>query len=273
VTDAEPAVAAGVALACARNHAAERQVVWRHRDTVSAGVSSCHRHVPLNRFGTTIDQYGERMITSQAVAATRRAALGFKVHIGWAAVVAVGGPVDAPEVLAKTRIDLATSFDEGAVFHVGQALPTEEARALVRDAEVRFAGRARAELASFTRRLDKQVVAAGMVAAPAKSLPPLETILRSHALVHAAEGELYRRVFTEAGVAIGAKPKRVPGDILGKNAAAALGVTQARLAARLAAMGKASGKPWAADQKQATLVAWLLLATAGKLSFPEAESR
>jgi hypothetical protein len=63
------------------------------------------------------------------VAAKVRATLGFTVHIGRAAVVAVGGPTEAPEILAKTRIDVASTFDEGAVYHVGQTLPIERARA------------------------------------------------------------------------------------------------------------------------------------------------
>ena len=33
--------------------------------------------------------------------------------------------------------------------------------------------------------------------------------------------------------------------------------------ARLAAVGKASRRPWAEEQKQATLAAWLALASAG----------
>jgi hypothetical protein len=101
-----------------------------------------------------------------------------------------------------------------------------------------------------------------MVAAAAKPLPPLAAILKSHSLVHAAEGELYRRVFSEAGAALGARPTRVPANAFARRAAAALGLTPAKLAARLAAMGKASGKPWAADLKQAALAAWLALATA-----------
>ena len=196
------------------------------------------------------------------MASDRRAALGFRVHTGRAAVVAVGGPVDAPEILAKGRIDVAVTFDEGAVFHVGQDLPIEEARALVRGAETRFADRARAELAAFVGRLNVPVVAAGMAAASAKLLPPLESILKSHALVHAAEGELYRGIFAAASAAIGALPTRVPADALGRSIAAKLGVTAARITARLAEMGKASGRPWAADQKQAALAAWFALASA-----------
>jgi hypothetical protein len=196
------------------------------------------------------------------VGAKRRAALGFKVRTGRAIVVAVGGPIDSPEVLGKVRVDVAFSFDEGAVFHVGQELPVEKARVFVRDAESRFTERARAELAAFTARLDAKVVGASMVAAAAKPLPPLEAILRSHPLVHAAEGELYRRIFSEAGAALGFRPTRVSPDALSKSAATASGLTPAKLATRLAVMGKASGKPWAADQKQAALAAWIALVNA-----------
>lgn len=196
------------------------------------------------------------------MAAKRRAALGFKVRTGRATVVAVSGAIDAPEVLAKERIDLALTFDEGAVYHVAQERPIDEARAFLRDAEIGFAERARKELAALAARLDVKVVAAGMAAPAAKRLPPLETILKSHPLVHAAEGELYRRVFSEAGAALGAQPTRVPEEALAERAAAALGLTPAKLAERLAALGRASGRPWAADHKHAALVAWLALATA-----------
>jgi hypothetical protein len=176
-------------------------------------------------------------------------------------VVAVGGPLASPKILAKTRIDVAFTFDEGAVFHVGQEMPIEEARAFIRDAELRFTERARAELAAFTGRLGANVVAAGLVAGAPKTLPPLEAILKSHPLVHAAEGELYRRVFCEAGASLGMRPTRTPKEALVPKAAAALGLTPAKVATHLATMGKASGKPWAADQKQAALVAWLALGT------------
>jgi hypothetical protein len=143
---------------------------------------------------------------------------------------------------------------------MGQELALEEARAFAADSERRFGTRARDALVAFAAGLDVPIAGAGMVAAPAKSLPPLEKILKSHAMVHAAEGELYRRVFAEASAALGAPPARVPAAALAHRAAAAAGLSPAKLAAHLAAMGKASGKPWAADQKQAALVAWLALA-------------
>jgi len=194
------------------------------------------------------------------VAAKTRAALGLSVHTGRAVVVAVGGPAAAPEILGKGALQVATTFEEGAVFHIGQELPLDEARALIRDSEVRFAERARVLLAAFVAQLGARLVAAALVAAPPKALPPIESILKAHPLVHAAEGELYRRVFSAAAASLGAAPVRVPADALAGRAAAAAGLTPAKLTALLAAIGKASGKPWAADQKQATLAAWIALA-------------
>lgn len=192
----------------------------------------------------------------------QRAALGLKVRTGRAIVVAVGGTVDAPEILAKTRIDVATTFEEGAVFHMAQQLDVKAARAYVDNAEARFIADARAQLTSIVAGLDARVVAVALVAPPRKRLPPFESILKAHPLLHAAEGELYRRVFAQAAVPTGPEPARVPAEELAARTAKALGLTQALLDSRLSALGKASGKPWAADQKQATLVAWLALATA-----------
>jgi hypothetical protein len=100
------------------------------------------------------------------------------------------------------------------------------------------------------------------MAAPAeKKLPPFEKILLAHPLLHAAEGELYRRVFVEATAAVAARPARTPADALVAHIAKAIDRTPANVVTRLAVMGKASGKPWAADQKNAALAAWLALAT------------
>jgi hypothetical protein len=188
--------------------------------------------------------------------AAKRVALGLKVRTGRAVVVAVAGPVESPEILAKTRIQVAFTFDEGAVFHVAQNYPPEKARALVREREALFNERAFGELRAFTARPDFKVVAAGMAAPPIKRLPPFDSILKAHPLLHAAEGEFYRRVFADACAKLRAKPSRTPVDELTRSLSEGLGLKPAALVKRLDAMGKASGRPWAADQKEATLAAW-----------------
>jgi len=190
-------------------------------------------------------------------------ALGIKSHIGWAAVVGLAGPVASAEVVAKRRVDMATTFDEGAVYHKSQELPLDRAEALIRSSEEKFGRTARealADLAAELRRAGCEPVASGLVSGDGKALPPLASILRSHALVHAAEGELYRRVLRDACTACAIPALAIPAKEMEARAAAALGIARAGLPARLAALGKASGKPWARDQKDAALAAWIALA-------------
>lgn len=194
--------------------------------------------------------------------AKRRAALGIRARTGRAIVVALGGAVEAPEILGKTRIDVAVTFEEGAVFHMGQEMEIEAARAFILESEGRFTTRARADLGAFVRDLGAKIVGARLVAADEKPLPAIEKVLKVHPLVHAAEAELYRRVFTQAAAAVGPRPARVAEDLLGERAAAGAELTPAKLNAHLAALGKTSGKPWAAEQKQAALAAWIALANA-----------
>ena len=196
---------------------------------------------------------------------TRRAALGFSPHTGWAAVVAISGPRDAPSVVAKRRIDLAATFDTGAVYHVGQALPLARAEAFVRSSEQTFVAAARASIGALAAELrDRglQPIAGAVPLSAANPLPPLEAILRSHALVHAAEGELYRRVLARASEACGVPTALVPAKDLLALAARAAGIPENRIVSILAVIGKASGKPWTRDQKMAALAAWFALAGA-----------
>jgi hypothetical protein len=193
----------------------------------------------------------------------RRAALGFRSHTGWAAVVALSGPSDAPSVVAKRRVDLATTFEAGAVYHVSQGLPVAKADALLRSSERAFTAAAGASIAALEaelRDLGLEPIGSAVVAGGAKPLPALEAILKSHALVHAAEGELYRRVLVRASEACAIPAAFVSADDLDARVAGAAGIPERRVVSWLAEIGKASGKPWARDQKEAALAAWYALA-------------
>src|SRR5262245_32395189 len=102
--------------------------------------------------------------------AIRRAALGCPGRTRRAGGRGVGGAIAAPEVLSKAQIAVASTFEEGAVFHVAQELPIEEARGFVSGSEARFVELARTALVAFTGKLGARVVAAGMAAPTAKAL-------------------------------------------------------------------------------------------------------
>lgn len=193
-----------------------------------------------------------------------RTALGFSPHIGWAAVVAVAGrPRAGPRVVAKARMDLATTFETGAVYHAAQGRSLGEAEALVRSSEETFLALACDQIAALAAALGAQGLApaaAVVLAGSGRPLPPLEQLLRSHALVHAAEGALYRRVLERACDACGIPAEPTPATDLAARVAAAAQVGEAEVRATLARLGKATGRPWGRDQKDAALAGWLALA-------------
>jgi len=74
---------------------------------------------------------------------------------------------------------------------------------------------------------------------------------------HALEG----LPLAQACQAVGLRVARIPQRELSSRAVAALCQSPQQLTARLKALGSGMGSPWGADQKDAALLAWLLLAT------------
>jgi hypothetical protein len=66
----------------------------------------------------------------------KRAGVGFREHTGWAAMVALGGGVTAPVVLARNRYELSEGDLPRAVYHAARQLDLENAGRLVRQVEV-----------------------------------------------------------------------------------------------------------------------------------------
>jgi len=196
--------------------------------------------------------------------AKRPAALGSKAHTGWAVVVALAGPRGDPEIVAKRRIEMAATFDDAAIYHAARELSFSRAEAFVRASEEAFERAARAAISALAAELGAagfELVASAVASGNGKPLPPLEAILRSHALVHAAEGELFRRVLAKASESCRIPSAFVPARELTSRAVQAVGIPEAQLAMRLASLGKASGRPWTKDHKESALAAWIALAS------------
>ncbi len=195
------------------------------------------------------------------------AALGLRAHTGWAAAVVLAGPVDDPRLVLRRRLTLvAGRLPEAAQpYHAASERPDDLAAAAALIARTERAATDRAAsalraLVEATTAAGARVAAAGVVLGGGRPLPPLAAVLRSHAAVHAAEGELYRRVLVEACAACDLPSRGVPGRDLYAHAAAALDRDEEELRARLAALGRAAGPPWARDEKECALAAWVALA-------------
>jgi hypothetical protein len=194
------------------------------------------------------------------------AAIGWRAHSGWAALVAVAGPLAAPVVVERRRVELVERTAPGAAqpYHAARDLPPAEAERFVgrcRDASLSLARQATAATAEALRRGGFRLAACGLLQSSARPLPAFAAVLASHALVHTAEGELFRDVLAVAAGEHGLAVLRVKEREILDRCAAGLGVAAGDLERRLAELGRALGPPWRQDEKLATLVAWLALSS------------
>ncbi len=196
---------------------------------------------------------------------TDTSAFGLRVHSGWAALVAVAGPLAAPTVLDRRRIELVDRTSPGGVqpFHAARVLPLEDARRLVErslESATRLAGSALAAAARAVRDQRHQALACCILDSSARPLPELAAVLASHPLVHTAEGELFRQALAAAAAAAGLPVLRVRERQLLDRCAVTLGIAARGLEDHLAVLGRRLGPPWRQDEKLATLAACLALA-------------
>ena len=195
----------------------------------------------------------------------RRPVLGFAPHSGWAAVVVVGGGIEDPEVLARSRVEMADPRLPGSKqpYHEVEGLPLEEAeQRLVRlsDSAGAMAYEAIRALVEEIGRREPAPVAAGILDSSGRQGETLAAVLASHALIHTADGNHFRQALAKACRQCGLDVVRVRQADLAGRATEALGKSPARLASTVRELGRPLGAPWGADQKSAALLAWLLLA-------------
>lgn len=133
----------------------------------------------------------------------KRAALGFRVHSGWTAVVALAVAKDAPVVLARERVHLVETFtyEFRQPYHTALKLEAGEGRAFVsrmRGEARRFALRAIRDARVRLEARGYELARCGLLLASGRALPGLAQILASHALIHTADGELFREALVHA---------------------------------------------------------------------------
>ena len=194
-----------------------------------------------------------------------RAALGFRTHSGWAAVVAVTGTLRAPEVLDRRRIEIADSSLPGSKqpYHAAEELPLEKAKSLLKRLETSSARLARQAVGDVVEDLKARgfaVVGCGLLLASGRPLPALASVLASHALIHTADGQHFREALLQASERHRLRVFRVKEREVSALAAARFRIPADELQSRVNALGKGLGPPWTQDQKLAALAGWLALA-------------
>jgi hypothetical protein len=188
----------------------------------------------------------------------KHAAVGCRVHSGWAALIALSVTKGAPVVLFRERIHLVENFTYKfrQPYHTAKKLPLEEARAFVarvRSEARRLARRVIRELKTELRDQGYSLTGFGLLLASGRPLPAFAKILAAHSLIHTADGELFREALVHAAARTGLKPVVIRERELADSASRALRRKPADLAQSISVLGP----PWSQDEKLASLVAWL----------------
>ncbi len=194
----------------------------------------------------------------------KTATLGFRVHSGWAAAVVVSLGEGAPVVLARERVHLVETFtyEFRQPYHTAEKMPFEEAGKFIARVQTEARQLAYQAIHGLQSDLEKQgykLTRCGLLLAAGRPLPELSKILASHALIHTADGELFREAIVDASTRLGLRTKGVQERELLERAAQVLRVQPAVLTRRVTELGRPFGSPWSQDEKFATLVAWLAL--------------
>ena len=182
-------------------------------------------------------------------------------------MVAIARPADSPVVIDRRRIELVDSKVPGAAqpYHAAEGLDLKEAEKLVNRSVEEARRRARQALCAVIEDLGKKgydAVACGILLASGRPATTLAATLASHALIHSAEGELFREALMHASKHCGLPVTGVKERELYDRGSAELGIPIEKLQRQVSELGKSIGPPWRQDEKHAAMVAWLALAAA-----------
>jgi hypothetical protein len=197
--------------------------------------------------------------------ASSPAALGLRAHSGWAALVVVGGSPDSPCVIDRGTIQLHNPRTRGSKqpYHAAEPLSFTQAEKLITGCTEETQQLAGKGLDSTIQELEEKghrIIGCGILLGSGRVLPALDRILASHALIHAAEGEMFRDALVKAAESCNLSVTGIKERELFSAAATGLGRSAEQLRDCLAGLGRSLGPPWREDQKYAMVAGWLALA-------------
>src|SRR5262245_33756492 len=195
----------------------------------------------------------------------QRSAIGIRVHSGWGALVAIAGKNPDIEVIERQRVEIIDPREPGAAqpFHFAQRLEISKARAHIERCATASRSLALAALRQVISHLDGQgykIASVAILLSSGRPLPAFEKILKSHAMIHAAEGEFFRQAFRDAAEAMEIPVTGIRERELEAQLDAIFGKAAHGLQQQIAGLGRSLGPPWTTDQKTAALAAAILLA-------------
>jgi len=196
--------------------------------------------------------------------AAQTAAFGFSAHSGWTAMIVLGSAAAGPRVLARSRVALIDDRDPEAKqpYHAVEFACVEEAAGRLKGYLEVATAMARAAIetqCAAVAQLGYAPKFAGIVDSAGRRPSSLASILKSHALIHAAEGDHFRNALSAAADGQGLAVRRIPARDLEDYAVKQLRLPLESMLDAVNSWGRQVGPPWGADQKKAALLAWALL--------------
>ena len=182
-----------------------------------------------------------------------QAAIGFRAKTGRAIAVALSGPVTKPALIWRREISLVDPEmpETGQPYHEVMELPWPRAIAVAERFVRAIEAVATSALASLLSDLQSRGYSVRGIAAVGSHDRVLEKIGNPHIRAHAAEGMLFRRV-----IEVAAEKHGLPAHSISDRT---IGDLMAKKLAHLKALGVDAGPPWRADEKAATMGAWIAL--------------
>jgi hypothetical protein len=177
----------------------------------------------------------------------------------------------SPVVLERRRIVTADAALRGSKqpYHAAEPLDLQKAETLIRlcrDSSTLLAKGSVIDMVAQLTRKGHRVVGAGILFASGRPLPDLAATLKSHALIHTAEGEFFREAMVRASEHSSLPVTRVREREIWDKASAVFHLDSADLQQRIGELGRLLGPPWRQDEKLASLAAWLALAEYAKFN-------
>jgi hypothetical protein len=179
-------------------------------------------------------------------------------------MVVLGGTTAAPTLLDRSRVTLIDDRDPDAKqpYHAVEFLCVEEATGRLDGylgAATRMAQAAMEAESEKLKKLGLALKSVGILDSSSRKDIALSSILASHALIHAAEGDHYRNALSAAAERLRLEVCRLQARALEGHAMKCLRLPLKRLLDTVNGLGREVGPPWGADQKKAALLAWTLL--------------
>jgi hypothetical protein len=173
--------------------------------------------------------------------------IGLHSRTGSAEAVVISDRNGSPAFLGRWSLDLLDGRVERQIFHVVADVALVDAERQVRRVVDAITEIATTRLDGIRREVGP-LDAAGVIVGDYPVPDSLAAILAAHTLMHAAEGAMFRDALLDAATthgirAVGVSRNRATDRLAGD------------LAAAVAAIGAAAGRPWRKEQKLATVAA------------------